>query len=321
MRIAVSHRDPDALQFLDTVGIVVDHHVEPGAEQVLVIRSAESGGDLRGVRVLVAGVGGGEHDSRCLDLELDRPVEVEVPEEAVVVIADGGEERDDQTPLSAGLVGAGPQVGVLPEDAVILLVHAHRVSQRVRGAALVGDDRIEVGDVADAVATEFEGIGVTPDEVFAGVEVVLPRTHRRRIAVGHNHLRDRRAVDDRTHPTAVGEADLMQDETFAGVETDSQTPLLPLDEVSGDGEARTLRLGDGDGFCVVRSGPVTSGSAKLPDSCGIGTTPRSRICRTSRAVTSTKATNPSIGCARRVVGGLGLPEGQSPQDATASSPG
>ena len=84
----------------------------------------------------------GEHDPGRLDLELDGAVEVEVPVEAVVVVADRGEEGDHQPALPAHLAGPGEQVGVLPEDPVVLLVHADRVGDRLRVAEVVGDHRV-----------------------------------------------------------------------------------------------------------------------------------------------------------------------------------
>jgi hypothetical protein len=41
------------------------------------------------------------------------------------------------------------------------------------------------------------------------------------------------------------------------------------------------------GFCVVRTGPVTAGSWKLPDSSGTGTGPRSMTWSTVLSMTST----------------------------------
>ena len=116
-----------------------------------------------------------------LGLELDGAVEVEVPVEAVVVVADRGEERDHQAALAAHLAGVGEQVRVLPEDAVVLLVHADGVADGLRVAEVVGDDGVGVVDVAEAVAAQLEGVGVAGEHVLAAVEVVLPEAHRCRL--------------------------------------------------------------------------------------------------------------------------------------------
>ena len=187
------HRDPLGLDLVDGVAHPVHGHVEPGGEQVLVVRRAQPGGDLGGV--LVRRAGGEEHAGE-LDLELDGAVEVEVPVEAVVVVADRGEERDHQAALAAHFPGVGEQVRVLPDDAEVLLVHADGVADRLRVAEVVGDDGVGVVDVAEAVATQLERVGVAGEHVLAAVEVVLPVPHRRRVGVGHHHLRDAGPVGD-----------------------------------------------------------------------------------------------------------------------------
>ncbi len=209
---------------------------------------AQPGRDLRGVRVVTARVGGGEHDAGGLGLELDRAVEVEVPVEAVVVVAHRGEEGDDEPALAPDLPRAGPQVGVLPEDAVVLLVDADGVGQGAGVPELVGDDGVDVGDLAEAVAPQLEGVGVAADQVLAGVEVVLPGAHGGRVGVGHDHLGDRGPVDDRAHPAALVEADLVEDQPLPGVEPDPQGPLLPGQQVALERQAGALGLGDGDGL-------------------------------------------------------------------------
>ena len=136
---------------------------------------------------------------------------------------------------------------MLGEDACVLLVHADAVADLPGLAEVVDDPRGEVGDVAEAVAPEFERVRPLSDEVLAGVEVVLPRPHGGGVAVGDDHLRDRRPVEDHPRLVAVGEGDVVEDEALAHVEADVEGPLLPLDVVAvGDGEARALGLGDLD---------------------------------------------------------------------------
>ncbi len=125
---------------------------------------------------------------------------------------------------------------------MVLLVQADGVADRARVAQVVGDHRVEVVDVAEAVAAQLQGVGVAGEHVLAAVEVVLPEPHRRRVGVGHDHLRDRGPVADR----AVVEGDLVQGQTLALVEPDAQVPLAPADAAVGDGERAPLGLGDLD---------------------------------------------------------------------------
>ena len=73
-------------------------------------------------------------DAGHLHLELDRPVLVEVPVEAVLVVSDGGDERDDEPAGAADLGVAAAPVDVLPEEAEVLLVDADGVGHGNRAA-------------------------------------------------------------------------------------------------------------------------------------------------------------------------------------------
>ena len=113
-------------------------------------------------------------DAGQLDLELDVAVLVEIPEEAVLVVLDRRDRRDDQPARAAHLRVVGqPAVGVLPEDAEVFLVHADGVLDRQRLAAAVAQVGVEVADQAEAVAAELQAVGAHAHAVLADVEGVL----------------------------------------------------------------------------------------------------------------------------------------------------
>ena len=113
----------------------------------------------------------------------------------------------------------------------------------VRGAPASSAKRgVEVVDLAQAVAAEFQGVGEPAVEVLARVEVVLPEPDRRGVGVGDDHLGDGRPVDH----GAPADGDLVQREALAAVEADPELPVGPGDLVAVDGEARPLGLGDLD---------------------------------------------------------------------------
>ena len=213
-------------------------------------------GVLAGV---VAGHGHRGHDPGELHLQLHGAVEVEVPVEPVLVVADGGDGADHQAARPAHLGAARDHVDMLPEDGVVLLVHADGVRLRVRLAAFVREDVVEVVDLAQAVAPECQRVGHAPEAPFAGVEGALPRVHRAGVAVGHHHLAHRGAVDQRPHAAAVLVADRREDQSLQRVHAHPQRPLLPPHEVALDREARSLGLGDGEGLEVGPQRPVVLG--------------------------------------------------------------
>ena len=122
----------------------------------------------------------GRHDAGELDLELDRAVQVEVPVEAVLVVADRRDEADDQATRAAHLGATAVEVDVLPEDSVVLFVNADRVLGLGRVAVLIGVDPVEVEDLAETVAAERERVRHAAEAPLARVERVLPTVHRRR---------------------------------------------------------------------------------------------------------------------------------------------
>ena len=184
-----------------------------------------------------------EDDAGGLGLDLDRAVEVEVPVEAVVVVADRGEVRHDES-SGAAHIGTDPGLRVLPEDAVVLLVHADDVGDLHGMTLIVGDIAVEVADHPEAVAAQFEVVRVLAELVLARVEIADPEARGRGVAVGDDHLRDAAAGEHR----ATVERHRAQHEALAGVEPDAHRPLLPLDEGAVDVEARALGLGDLDGL-------------------------------------------------------------------------
>ena len=95
---------------------------------------------------------------------------------------------------------------------------AFGIAHRLAGA--VGDRGIEVVDFAQTVAAERERGRGDADTVLAEVEGVLEVVSGARVAVGDDHLRERRAVKDRPAPVAVAVCDLVEDEALARGEAD-----------------------------------------------------------------------------------------------------
>ena len=104
--------------------------------------------------------------------------------------------------------------------------------------------RVEVDDLAEAVAAAFERGGHEAESPLADVERGPPEVVRGRIPVGHHHLRERQPVRDRPQPARVVEPDGVQDQAFAVVEAEPQLPVLPAQQVPVQVERDPLRLGD-----------------------------------------------------------------------------
>src|SRR5215472_1205872 len=251
VRIVWAGRYGLRIALIDRVAGPIHHHVQAHTEEVLVVRSVQARSHQRTVLGLLAD---GQRTRRShagqLDLVLDRAVLVEVPEVAVLVVTDGGNRGKHQPARAPDLRLVGPKVGVLPEDPVVLFVHADRVLDRLRLAVVVVDDGVEVMDLPQAVAAELQTVAEHAHAVLAHVEDVLAIVRRPDVAVGDEHLSERSAVDDRPQAVTVLVADRVQHKALARREADAKAPLLPAHLVAVDPEAGALWLKDLDQLLI-----------------------------------------------------------------------
>ena len=202
--------------------------------------------DVRELGLVTRHDGHGRDDAGELHLELHVAVEVEVPVEPVLVVADGRDEADDEPARPPRHVGPAALVDVLPEDPVVLLVQTDRALDGVRLALLGGEHDVEVVDDAETVASLVQRVRTPTESPLAGVERVLPPVHRPRVPVRHDHLAHRRAVEHRTSAIAVVvvERERVQHQPFVRVEADAERPRSPADVVAVDHVTRAVGLGD-----------------------------------------------------------------------------
>ena len=177
---------------------------------------------------------------------------MEVPEVAVVVVAERRPVGHDQAAVAADLVALGEAVAVPPQHAVVLLVDADGVAHHRHRAVAEDHRRVEVADLAQAVAAQLERVGGPAHAHLALVEDVAPEVLRLGVAVGHDHLGHGRPVEHRSpsRPGALPSrrgvvvGDLVEHESLDGVHRQAHAPALPAQLVALQLEARPLRLVD-----------------------------------------------------------------------------
>lgn len=137
----------------EAVGVALERRVDAQREDVLVVHGEDARVDDRAEGDLDAFVDGlGGQDAGGADLVHELAGLVELEGEDVFVVGDGDDALEDELAVAHDGGAAGAVVGVLPADAGVLLVDADHVGH-VDGAALVvGQDRRQVVDVAQAVA-------------------------------------------------------------------------------------------------------------------------------------------------------------------------
>src|SRR5262249_32524021 len=115
----------------------------------------------------------------------------------ILVVLNRGDGRDHQAARTTyfGLVRQ-PAVGVLPEDAEILFVHADGVLDRQRLAPAGAEVAVEILDQAQAIAAQLPAVGAHAKAIFSRVNGILARLLRRGVTVGNHHFREGGAIED-----------------------------------------------------------------------------------------------------------------------------
>src|SRR3546814_11325572 len=112
---------------------------------------------------LARAIAGGYDEAVGFHLKFDLPVEVEIPEKAIVIIARRQEAGHDQPPLATNVADAGERVEMPPDDAEVFLMAADAVLHGHRVAEDVGKGDIPVDDLASAVSPHFTGLSEPPE--------------------------------------------------------------------------------------------------------------------------------------------------------------
>jgi len=187
----------------------------------------------------------GHHDAGGPNLALDVAVLIEPPIHEVLVVGHGHVRGDDHAAHPADL-GPAVLVHVLPQHGVVLFVQTDRVGDGERDARGVMQNGIEVADLAETVAAQFQRRGHEAEAPFADIEGGASGVIRCRVAVGNHHLRDREPVCDRPGPirAGFGVAQGVQCHALAVVEPDPHPPTLPTELVAVQVERRSVRLRD-----------------------------------------------------------------------------
>ena len=95
-------------------------------------------------------------------------------------------------------------------------------------------DRVEIVNLSKAIASKGQGVGERADTIFASIESVLAVVVLTGVAVGHDHVGQRRPVENRTHPALVLIPDGVNHQALSRGKSHAQVPLLPSDAVTVD---------------------------------------------------------------------------------------
>lgn len=106
-------------------------------------------------------------NARRLDLQFDTPVQRKVEIKTILVVCNGADGRNDQLAITRDVHLVVSEVGVLVQDAGVFFVDANGGFDGFDPAGAGDEIGVEVGDAAEAVASEGERVGEGTDTVSA----------------------------------------------------------------------------------------------------------------------------------------------------------
>ena len=186
--LAVSTRGVD---HEDGVVRPVDVRVDAQAEKVLVIVCVDAGVHFcaPAFEVLAWKHGVGVQDACEFDLKLNRPVEMEDPVHAVLVVGGREDVRDDEFASSSDCHTVIAKVGVLEQDPRIFLVNADGILNRGSLSSTIDKRRIHVVNRTLAIAAQAQRVCHVSTSVLSKVKGVLALMRMIRVSVRYHHLR------------------------------------------------------------------------------------------------------------------------------------
>jgi len=159
-------------------------------EEVLVVMCVDSWVDFGppAVEILTRVHGVCVQDSGELDLQLDSAVLVQDPVHAVLVVGCREDVGNDELTCASDSHALIPEVSVLEENAVVLLVDADGILNRGCHASAIDEVCIEVMYGTLAIATQAQGVGHVATTILTQIERMLALVWVLRVAVWNYHF-------------------------------------------------------------------------------------------------------------------------------------
>ena len=235
------------------VGGAVDVSIDAHAKQMLVIVGVDTRIDFCtpafGVFTGVHGVG--IQDPRQFDLELHRPILMKDPVHCIFIVRRRKHVGDDQFAASGHDHGVVTEIGMFEKNSSVFFMDTDSILDGLRSSSTVDEMSVEVLDRAFAVATQGKTVGHVAASVLPEVESMLALMRMLRITVRHHHFSEGQPVEDAAFLAPIIIGDVVQNDTFAIIESDMDLPILPHNDSSIDLKVDAFRLGDVDGLDVL----------------------------------------------------------------------
>jgi hypothetical protein len=123
---------------------------------------------------------------------------------------------------------------MFPQNTVIFFVQADSVGNGQDVTITRGHVRVKECRHTSAITTTAQCVRVVADTFLTDVKSVLAEVRRERGSVGHNHFSERETVENRTQTTFIVPANVVEHNTFTRIETNTELPVVPVDEIARD---------------------------------------------------------------------------------------
>lgn len=174
--VLVIFREGHAILIVNGILEPINGRVNAEREHVLMERRHDSRADIRSpgnsLSVLVI-EGDGRQDSSGADFELHVCSLIQNEDEDILVVCNRANHLDMQLTVARNGGGTGSVVRVLVLQAVVYLVHANNILQVNRVTLGVGTVAVKVLDVAQAVASKRELVGIDTKAAVSNIESLL----------------------------------------------------------------------------------------------------------------------------------------------------
>lgn len=105
--------------------------------------------------------------------------------EHILIVRKCNDELDDQFSSPSDDGTAGPPVGVLPADAIVLLMDTDNVRSEFTTSVWPSDDAVEIFDHSETITAQLQVVRAVPEATVAEVEGLFTMERRTGISVGH----------------------------------------------------------------------------------------------------------------------------------------
>jgi hypothetical protein len=167
---------------------------------------------------------------------------VKDPVHTILIVCCCKDVRDDKLSSSSNNDRVVTEVGVLEENARILLMNTNSILDSRALAGPIDECSIHIVDSTLAITTKRQAVGHVSSTILTKIERMLSLMRMLWVSVRNNHFCKRQSVEYRSDSSLIIICDVVQHNSFLVVESNMNIPILPRDNPSLDLERNPVWL-------------------------------------------------------------------------------